>query len=564
MRVLRGPTPLVIGISGHRDLRAQDVAALSAAVDTFFARVRERFPNSTPLLLSGLAAGADQLVAERAAAHGIDYVAVLPMPLDAYREDFATEGRAAFEAALAGAGSVLELPFEGDHSAASLRGNGSARAAQYGALGHFLAANSMILLALWDGRPVAAEGGTSHVVALAETQNPHGDRTRPRAYVYHIVTPRASHPQTVTPAFAAEPFTPGDPALAALDDVDLWNREAAALARELGETVESAFDERLYERAFELADALAARDQEKTNRAIDTVYWSALIAGTALVPYGNLGDYFTGFQRAFYSLPIVFLCSTVVSVATVFRLHRAEVQTRFHDYRALAEGLRVQKAFLNAGIAVDASERYLEKHRAELTWIRRTIAAAFLVTRISRAGATSEPAWTRVADAERSWIEAQRAYFARAAARNAAAARRANVWALCWFRVSVAAGFLMALDGAVRFAGAPGLGIAFGHGELDCKSLSLSLLAWAALLAALAKSRSNLRGFGVSAERYRAMERVFAAASEKLAAMLETRRDEDLARAVAAIVDLGEEALAENSEWLLSQRARPLELVWTG
>jgi hypothetical protein len=614
---LRAPTPILIGVSGHRDLRPEDREALCAAIDTFFARVSARFPHSDLLVLTGLASGADQLVAERANARGCGFVAVLPMPLEAYREDFAPAEREAFEDLLARATAVVELPYGGAHSAATLREDRAARTGQYARLGAYLVANSTILLALWNGKPADAEGGTGDVVAIASGVD---ERAGPAPYVYQIVTPRARDASTTEAPFTAKPLPPDDPSLDVLEGIDEWNREASALARaaalaaagsgahadsEIAPTADAgpraqaagaprapaeadshatasaassapadadavrgpegfAFDGRAVECAFAYADQLAGRDQAKTQRAIDTVYWSALVAGSALVPYGDLGEFFTGYPTIYYSLSLIFLVATLFSIATVLRLHRADVQSSFHDYRALAEGLRVQAAFLEAGLAEDVSERYAAKHRAELAWIRRALAAQYLIARLAPGADAEGPSWKRISDVQSSWVDAQRSYFQRASARNGAAARRLGAWALGWFRISVGAGSLLAIDGALQFGRLPGLASLLHLGTLDVKSVLLALLAWSALLAALAKGRSQLRGYHVQAERYRAMGAVFSAASERLKRLLDTRGDGDLERAAATIAELGEEALAENSEWLLSQRDRPLELVWTG
>src|SRR5437773_400418 len=55
--------PLVIGITGHRDLRGEDRAALEQQVRGIFMDLRNRYPATPLYLLSPLAEGADRLVA---------------------------------------------------------------------------------------------------------------------------------------------------------------------------------------------------------------------------------------------------------------------------------------------------------------------------------------------------------------------------------------------------------------------------------------------------------------------------------------------------------------------
>ncbi|HEY4403702.1 MAG TPA: hypothetical protein VGN55_03535, partial [Xanthobacteraceae bacterium] len=67
MQPLPDRLPLVIGVTGHRDLREQDVARLEAEVAGIIARLRHDYledDGETPIIvLSALAEGADRLVA---------------------------------------------------------------------------------------------------------------------------------------------------------------------------------------------------------------------------------------------------------------------------------------------------------------------------------------------------------------------------------------------------------------------------------------------------------------------------------------------------------------------
>ncbi len=71
--------PLLIGITGHRNLRADEVPALREAVRDFLLALRTQCPTLELTVVSSLAAGGDQLVAEEALALGAKVAAVLPM-----------------------------------------------------------------------------------------------------------------------------------------------------------------------------------------------------------------------------------------------------------------------------------------------------------------------------------------------------------------------------------------------------------------------------------------------------------------------------------------------------
>lgn len=147
---------LVVGVTGHRDLVEQEKPALESRVRMLFSGLSVRFPDLKLELLTALAEGADRLVARVAVDLDIPFVAVLPMPQDDYEKDFETDDNLAeFRSLLAGAERIIELP-SGERPIG--------RNSQYAQMGLFISNHCQVLLALWDGRPHGAVGGTSHIV----------------------------------------------------------------------------------------------------------------------------------------------------------------------------------------------------------------------------------------------------------------------------------------------------------------------------------------------------------------------------------------------------------------
>jgi hypothetical protein len=83
-----GPLPIVIGVTGHRDLRSEDVPALEGIVRRILLEVRTSHPHSPLILLSPLAEGSDRLVAKVALEAGLRLVVPLPLAHDLYEQDF--------------------------------------------------------------------------------------------------------------------------------------------------------------------------------------------------------------------------------------------------------------------------------------------------------------------------------------------------------------------------------------------------------------------------------------------------------------------------------------------
>jgi hypothetical protein len=84
MQSLPDRLPLVIGVTGHRDLREEDVPRLEAEVARIIADLRRDYLNGegeTPIIvLSAWAEGADRLVARAGPAQGARLTARLPLP----------------------------------------------------------------------------------------------------------------------------------------------------------------------------------------------------------------------------------------------------------------------------------------------------------------------------------------------------------------------------------------------------------------------------------------------------------------------------------------------------
>jgi hypothetical protein len=199
--------PLVIGVTGHRDLRAQDVPRLEREVGEIITRLQRDYigpSHDTPMILiSALAEGADSVVARVALALGVRLIAPLPLPIAEYRRDFESGlgPRAAveFDELLSQSSATLVLPFTAGNSLEVVRSDLNKRAEQYRAVGLFIVQHCDVLIALWDGNENdKAAGGTSEVVQFKREGIPltisgsshaslDGSEIGP---VIHVVTPR--------------------------------------------------------------------------------------------------------------------------------------------------------------------------------------------------------------------------------------------------------------------------------------------------------------------------------------------------------------------------------------
>lgn len=151
--------PLFIGVTGHRDIDTQSATELVNIVTHQLRRLVEAISFTEIRILSGMAPGADLIVARAAVEAGVQVEAVLPMPLTKYLEDFDATWRQELEQLLAHPlVRCIELTPTGD-----LDEQGG-RDQSYQTLGGTLARRSSLLLAVWNGHVARLPGGTSDTV----------------------------------------------------------------------------------------------------------------------------------------------------------------------------------------------------------------------------------------------------------------------------------------------------------------------------------------------------------------------------------------------------------------
>jgi hypothetical protein len=204
MQELSYRIPLVVGVTGHRDLRPEDIAALEGEFETILKRLQNDYQGNggggAPLVLvSALAEGADRLAARVALSVGATLVAALPMPGEEYRRDFETvAAQTEFDQLMDKAFTTRVMGFVPGNTPESVRDDPVCRAKQYRAVGVFIVQQCNVLIALWDGNDDRAMGGTAEVVAFKREGIPLGvNRTAGSSLdgseigpVIHLVTPR--------------------------------------------------------------------------------------------------------------------------------------------------------------------------------------------------------------------------------------------------------------------------------------------------------------------------------------------------------------------------------------
>ena len=142
-----------VGATGHRDLTGYDMDELKKEIYEILKKLT--YGHERHILLSSIAAGADQLCAEIALELG--YELICPLPFAEYRNDFNGEEQINYDILLGQASESFVVSGNADKNEAYL------------AAGKYIAENCDVLIAVWDGNPQPSTCGTQAVVEFAKS-----------------------------------------------------------------------------------------------------------------------------------------------------------------------------------------------------------------------------------------------------------------------------------------------------------------------------------------------------------------------------------------------------------
>jgi len=557
----------VIGVTGHRDLMEKDLPRLERAVREQLGKIQGSYPNTPFIVASPLAEGADRLVARIALELKMQLVVPLPFDRAAYSADFGTvESRDEFAALLSNAIRVFEVALPPGVTNETVAAGGADRDRQYDAVGAWIAKHSQILLALWDGTESSAVGGTSSVVNLKLAgRSPDGERPEDMldapecGPVFQIITPRRSNRLPIGELFSCRPIYPKAGPISGeqgwteiLDRIATVNEEVHdAFTRTIPEVTQSRSDE-AGERAlpqycvpllnrYAIADVMAKANQRRRR------VWLRLLFALALAGVGAFVVYDDVLRETVWASPM--LCSYIAIFAIAycvffFGLSR-QYERNFLEYRALAEGLRVQLYWLLLGFDAQAADYYLRRQRTELDWIR--VAIRNCVLPIARPPATSPVEHVELVS--KMWVARQLAYYKGSGKEKEERAAQVNRTAAALVTAALVTSVILA---------------AWHAAIAEKSSLHNGFTIAIVMLLAVAgtiKGYAEKAAFSEESKQYQRMAVLFGRCSSELPELISLNK---LFLARTLLVELGKEALRENGDWVLLHRARPAEVPSAG
>jgi len=559
---------LTIGVTGHRDLLADEVPALKKKVRSFFLQLRSDYPDLDLQLISPLAEGSDRLVTNVALELGIDLIVPLPMAQTEYELDFSSPlAVKPFRDSLEKA-RVIHLRTLRKTHGNSLSLEDKTR--QYAQMGIFISNHSQVLLALWDGKPSTELGGTASVVnyhltgampgfSVAE-DSPNLLADNENDLVYHIVCSR-DRPDG-QPREGLSPLqTVWETAQFGLESGEqlpieykiMWHRlqqygrdrtkyelaikDGGANLLQDAPDLELPIGTQQISEQHKIADWLAIHFQKRISLGLIAIHSIAVLIGVIFIMYSEL--------EGLDFLVNIFLFAFLAG----FLLYKIGERRQWHrkhlDYRALAEGLRVQFYWSLAGVidvqsAEFAYDNFLQKQDVDLGWIRHVMRNVSL----SRSRDQVPPeAWVDWVIEQ--WVgdeagqTGQLSYYQSKEQEKAVRFKRTTFLG----KTALWVGMLIAVVLAIA-----GTDMADTH-----RTYLLVLMGVFPLIAGVRDAYSHKKAEKELIKQYRFMRGILANARR----LLDSSDDVTFRRAVLRA--LGNAALEEGAEWLLMHRERPLE-----
>lgn len=281
---------------------------------------------------------------------------------------------------------------------------------------------------------------------------------------------------------------------------------------------------------YSASDVLSQFYQKKTASLISWIYVLFFIA---VVLYGLID---------WSSYLVLCYIGLIPAIALLVKMtSRDRIEDRFLDYRALAEGLRVQFFWTLSGIDENVSSHYLSKYEGLLTWIRKAVRSVEIVT-VRTGGAEHVTVNNTFLDITRKlWIESQLGYFG--------TKKRPLLVRSQQFGNIMFLSFVLTLLVALVY----GMYVLFaGVGNSEAINNFQILLGVIAAVGVAAQAYKNKRAYDELERRYSLAQQTYASAKREL--------EIGKVPPESILIAVGREALLENSDWLWTHRNVPIEV----
>ena len=388
--------PVIVGVTGHRDIRRQDEPTIQEAVRSELKKLQVLCAYSPLMMLNSLAEGGDLLCADAAEELGIPLIAVLPREQADYERDFSEEAKKRFAHHCTRAEKIVVA-----QAVEALREGDMARDYSFRQAGIYVAAHCHVLLALWDGEPVQFGCGTAEMVdaVLNGSYDPVSGvalRSGSNEAVIHIFTPRKE--QTGKAAGSVQVLGDREAVLDILRKTDDFNRNAASVTAKSASRLPPGADrDPLTEKMERISIAAGTLSRQAARRYRRVLALLAVVS--AILTFA-----FLLYDEA-QMIGLILVCGVMLLAAwgCLRYAARSDCHRRYIEYRVLAECLRVQTCLRYAGSGIQTADLMPWTQQEETAWV-----LAALCTQVIG----EVPAETH--EIRSCWVDAQREYHRKA------------------------------------------------------------------------------------------------------------------------------------------------------
>lgn len=354
--------PIVIGVTGHRNIKKEDESILHEKVRECITSLKEKYKNTRFYMLNSLASGADTICAEEALKTGIDIICPLPFLKEEYEKDFEQEDLLKFNDLI----SRTKKHFVVDNNIKSNQEG-------YLKAGVYIAENSNIIIAIWDGNPNNQSNcGTSAVVKYAKEKSVESKKmllSTKTIPIYHIKVEKNN--SSIKSSFEAKYLDKIEPDFS---EIDRFNYDAKDFNADNGYSIfpDNACPKELkgIDSIYKMADLLSCHYQKIYLNICRLISFFSTILVISYLLYDE-GEML--FMLLIYPITLL-IYYTVYKVANKLLIHK-----KYYSYRMFAETLRVQIYLLSAGIVRNVIEFVAWIQINELHWLEDALTSVLAI-----------------------------------------------------------------------------------------------------------------------------------------------------------------------------------------
>ena len=379
--------PLIFGVTGHRDLREEDIVKLEKSVFNILKEYKTKYPHTEIIVISALAEGADMLVARIAKKLGITLHVLLPYQEEEYLNSFMNRESNEKE--------FLELKEYASRFEINSCIHTYGAKKCYQQLGEKIANDSNILLALWDGVDIGKSGGTSAIVKYQRdgVKENRFDALDGNA-IFIITTPRKSNPNVNTDFSVKKEYL----------GINVKGKEFEEMLKNVDNLNAQLNNAEFKDNNLLKNYMLFFEDKAQKNQTAFKLLSKIILISTALafvsleIMHTMHIDNFTYGYGGFLLLAFAIY---------YFFMKNGKVQDDFVYSRGFAEAIRVQNAYNGAELNINVAKYYLKEQHHKFTWLKFVLTNLYYIDKEHK---PFTPQYDK-GNTPDDWIEGQINYF---------------------------------------------------------------------------------------------------------------------------------------------------------